>query len=131
MEFVEKVILRSETVFHNSQELIAQLRKKMRGGYGGEKGGMGSEIEFRSYWEHADRIVCLQTPPSPCPFHIAAFPAAPGLEFSSSLEEKVELSTGRPITAQHPTRDKQGGPVFELCSGKPPDQTNGGNAREG
>lgn len=37
---------------------------------------MGSEIEFRIYWEHADRIVCLQTPPSPCPFHIAAFPAA-------------------------------------------------------
>ncbi|ROL48765.1 Phosphatidylserine decarboxylase proenzyme, mitochondrial [Anabarilius grahami] len=130
VEFVEKVILRSETVYQNSQEHVAlhpSVEKKMRGGGRERKGGWGQRWNSGA---HADRIVCLQIPPSPRPFHIAAFPAAPGLEYSSCLEEKVDPSTGQPIAAQHPTRDEQGGPVFELCSGKPPDQTNGGSARE-
>jgi len=53
VEFVEKVILRSETVYHNSQEHIALYpsveESDERGVERERRGGMGSEIEFRIY----------------------------------------------------------------------------------
>ncbi|CAM4536302.1 unnamed protein product [Leuciscus chuanchicus] len=89
-------------------------------------GGYAGYDQYGRYKDRQLEKLGIEVPP-----RIANGVQQPGLEFSSSLEEKVDLFTGRPIAAQHPTRDAQGGPVFELCSGKPPGQTNGGSAREG
>lgn len=60
--------------------------------------------------EHMLTVLSVYKPLPLPPFHIAAFPAAPALQFSSSgLEEKVDLSARQPIAVQQSARDEQEG----------------------